>query len=29
LNLVSGVTLYRVKDRVIDGGEFLAIDKPN
>jgi Icc-related predicted phosphoesterase len=29
LNLVSGVTLYRVKDGVIDGGEFLAIDKPN
>ncbi len=31
LNLVSGVTLYRVKDRVIDGGEFIAIDidKPN
>jgi hypothetical protein len=29
LNLVSGVTLYRVKERVIDGGEFIAVDKPN
>ncbi len=29
LNLVSGVTLYRVKDGVIDGGEFIAIDKTN
>jgi len=29
LNLVSGVTLYRVKDRVIDAGEFIAIDNPN
>jgi len=29
LNLVSGVSLYRVNDGVIDGGEFIAIDKPN
>jgi hypothetical protein len=29
LNLVSGVTLYRVKDRVIEGHEFIAIDNPN
>ncbi len=29
LNLASGVTLYRVTDGVIDGGEFLAIDKAN
>jgi hypothetical protein len=29
LNLVSGVTLYQVKDGVLDGGEFIAIDKGN
>ncbi|HEY7818495.1 MAG TPA: metallophosphoesterase [Vicinamibacteria bacterium] len=29
LNLVSGVTLYRVKDKVIEGHEFIAIDKAN
>jgi hypothetical protein len=29
LNLVSGVTLYRVKDGIIDGGEFIAIDNAN
>lgn len=29
LNLISGVMLYRVKDRVIDGGEFIAIDNSN
>jgi Icc-related predicted phosphoesterase len=29
MNLASGVTLYRVKDRLIDGGEFIAIDNPN
>ncbi len=29
LNLVSGVTLYRVKDRVIEAHEFIAIDNPN
>ncbi len=29
LNLVSGVTLYRVKDGKIEGHEFIAIDKAN
>jgi len=29
LNLASGVTLYRVKDGVIDSGEFIAIDNAN
>lgn len=26
MNLVSGVTLYRVRSRVIDGGEFIPLD---